>query len=214
MTYSYNEMAVLGKNAAKAVGLSWGLAAEAGHAFATMASIDAAFADDFLHLLALHETKSYDDLSFVQEEHNITPKQEIISPFILGSYICDFGVKFCNQNAIIMHDIAYPAFIMPFLMKLLQDDDNHIISLSDSLTKPLFCNMISKQKIECAGEMTGLKKGATLTLSMHEMKRDDASPIHPRIDISPQIYEALQAYAKQIYAPATELSRLRGAGGE
>ncbi len=191
MSWSLGEIRSLSVKAARGVGLEWGIAEEAG------------FAVEWLEAHGIHGAKALAQyLSKVHREENFVLKN---CPLHLGCHISDVDDWSAFKGA----RIYQPVLTIPFMINTLQD---RIISMSWD-TKNI---TIQKDGISIISNDEIVSEPCKLVHSI------SIKPIQNTIDLvqcKSRVLEdetayiaILNALAHETYAPATEASRIAGAG--
>ena len=190
MTPSLNEIQVECKKASRGAGLSWGLAEEVGQAMAWLAGqgIDAlpALLD---YLESLPGRDASDD------------------PIRAGTWIADQAKRLAEGESLAFAEIRQPMLVLPFMAMAAQSigrpiivthRDGNWMASSASLPVQDLRKVTTLHNVTCrAGEATAI-----------------AAPFGSasRLDIDDLIWQRLKDLAQRTYVPATEQSRLLGAG--
>lgn len=206
MSYSRNEIFALSRNAAKGAGLSWGMAEDAAHSFCEISMADERYAEEFLKLLILHEKEGYEMLGFVWQSHKILPKVEKISSFILGGYLMDNEGFDAQEDGLWVENLLSPVFLLPYLQRAVTAAKSGFI-LKDARGETLAA--VNAQGVKLYKLISEIPK---LSIAYQEEMPEDRQFENARIHMDQQSYQALQSLAERVYAPSSEISRLRGAG--
>ncbi len=186
MSWSLGEARALGVKAARGAGLPWGLAEEVGFALDWLQSAGAPGIEALAALLDAREDKPFDPAT---------------SPFHLGTALAD-GARTVPIGTFAMEQ---PLLLIPFLamakydqpVKLQWDDVSVALSESgierDDLSQKLF-----KEKAVCS-----LQDISASVMPVSEIRVPDTAR---------EAMQRLAHHAQKTYAPATEQSRLSGAG--
>lgn len=185
MSYSLNEYEALCKKAARGSGMHWGQAEEVGKA---ARSLGAYCLDDGRLVLNAIE--------------RFGPQNALW----LGPALCDEGQIFEGVSTV--ENVEMPTLMLPFLHMMVLD---HEICLS--VTWDRFKALISADGIDCILS-DGLSETGPLDLKVSTISAAQATEprLQSRIDVPQDIFDRLSALAHKTYAPATEESRLAGAG--
>lgn len=188
MTWSMGEIRSLAQKAAKGAGMPWGLAEEAGFAVEWLERRNAPGVVAMVRLL--------------EETDPLEGYRSSSCPIGNGSWISDTGSLIGNFPM----TIEQPLLIVPFIANTLKE---RVISI----------NWLENTLIIAADEMKVLK-GERLTAVGHHLCDTVLEKYQPVIsepadripDDRKPFIEAMELFAARTYAPATEQSRLSGAG--
>lgn len=197
MTISLNEVEAVAKRASRGAGLEWGLAEEAGKATRWLCEqgLDgcAALAE------MLSNNRSRADFPEDGEWMGEGP----LCPLFAGAVLSDRAVSL-REGAIQLRQVASPAMLLPFvglaartLKHAVTLECDGIVAVTDGAVLSLSAPMPEQ------AERVYIRLGGTI-----EAPRDGASRASP----DAETWQALNAFAHRTYAPATEESRLLGAG--
>jgi len=207
MTLSLNEVEATGKRAARGAGLSWGLAEEAGKAARWLC----ARGEDGCGVLAkvLAQTDSGTPRAVAPRSLD-DPWQappHMLCPLRTGASLSDCAARLW-RHAITMQNITYPLFLLPFAAGAARQLTS-IVSVSWSGFSAV-CNashlvILRDRSTRNAAHMDAVSVALTgiVDFSGRDCSRADPAPVD---------WMSLERIAHRTYAPATEESRLRGAG--
>lgn len=185
MSHSLNEFEALCKKAAKGSGLFWGHAEEAGR----MARLLSQSGIDHGSLL-LVALEGFDENCSLW----------------IGPALCDAGLGL--ESKFELENVCAPGFLLAFLNNMVSDSETCL-----EIEWTGFKAVISAEGIFC-----GQLKAATVDVAervvIRRVKSVSGAPLpsHSRAEISKNTIEKLLELAGRTYAPATEASRLTGAG--
>ena len=185
MSYSLNEYEALCKKAARGIGMHWGQSEEVGKA---------------ARLLGTH---GLDDGRLVLRAIETFGPQNALW---LGPALCDEGWTF--EEPLVIRGIESPALMLPFLYMIVFDR-----KLSLCVTWDRFAAIVSSAGIYCILH-DGLYKDGPLDISISKISgsQHDVLRAQSRVNIPQEVLDRLDSLAHKTYAPATEESRLAGAG--
>ena len=185
MSYSLNEYESLCKKAARGSGMHWGQSEEVGKAARFLGTYGL---DDGRLVLRAIET--------------FGPQNALW----LGPALCDEGCDF--EEPLIMKGIEAQALMLPFLHMMVLDRN-----VSLCITWDRFDAIVSSGGIYCTLR-DGLYEDGPLDISISKISgsKNDVLCAQSRVDIPQDILDRLNSLAHKTYAPATEESRLAGAG--
>ena len=185
MSYSLNEYEALCKKAARGSGMHWGQSEEVGKAARFLGTYGL---DD--GRLVLRAIKTFG------------PRNALW----LGPALCDEGWDF--EEPLVIRGIEAQALMLPFLHMMVP---NRNVSLC--ITWDRFDAIVSSAGIYCI-LCDGLYEDGALDISISKTSRSKNEVLcaQSRVDIPKDILDRLNSLAFKTYAPATEESRLKGAG--
>ena len=183
MQVSLNEVEVMATKAACGSGRPWGLAQETGWAVARLEAQHLPGAETLLALLEATD-------GFVGDRDQC--------PVLIGCHIADLG----GVDLQVTYPRVYqPLLLVPFLQRLpvrhaLEFGQCRVTATPDAVD---ICGVLPAASPVSINRVAGPETagGATLTADM---------------DIDGEIWEALGLFAHRTYVPATDASRLKGAG--
>ena len=185
MSYSLNEYEALCKKAARGSGMHWGQSEEVGKAARFLATYGL---DNGRLVLSAIET--------------FGPQNALW----LGPALCDEGWDF--EEPLVIRGIEAQALMLPFLHMMVP---NRNVSLC--ITWDKFDAIVSSAGIYCI-LCDGLYEDGPLDICISKISRSKNEVLcaQSRVDIPKDILDRLNSLAFKTYAPATEESRLKGAG--
>ena len=196
MNYALGEIESLSRKATRGAGYSWGLAEDAGRAVRWLTARGLA---GLPALAGLLEAGLCDNGPDVNWDCN-----GVLCPIRTGAALADFAFTLSHERAIDLGPTAFPLLLVPFLAHKKQVDLSwngaHIIISEDSVK---ITSALTAVQAEQARGVSVILSNKVKLASMRTMSR---------AIVTPDIYGRLDAFAKKTYAPATEASRLAGAG--
>ncbi len=208
MTHSLNEIEALSKRAARGSGLSWGLAEEAAKGTRWLAAFGLPGPELLADLLELNDRRAEIDVSPIALEGVWKAPAGRMSPIIAGASLSDCAERLLAIGEIRLQDVSYPLLLVPFLagaaLRLqqpvsvawngveLSTDGRQLCVQGDNTA--LATELASVATVSAPARMTGPKEP------------------NMRGQVPPDCWARLNAFAQRTFAPATEESRLRGAG--
>lgn len=209
MTYSLNEIEAMGKRAARGAGLPWGLAEEAGKATRWLSTQDLPGPDLLFHVLVQNDGKPPNRSAPVSTDGVWRAPSGPLCPLVAGAALCDLASEMADGRMINLGLTLQPLLLAPYLamaakttgatFELNWDDfgllaDAEYISWIDGETVPAACEA---QTVRC--------------------RRANQSILQPREHVSglavpTNVWGGLNDFALRTFAPATEASRVAGAG--
>lgn len=207
--FSLNEIEAMGKRAARGTGLPWGLAEEAGKAARWLAALGMPGPD--LLFTTLEQTDGR-----LPSERAPDSTTEVwrapagqLCPLVTGSALCDRASELAGGRMIILGPTLQPLLLAPYLataakstgtaFELAWDD---VILLMDADT----ISWANDEIIPADGAAQSVRCGRTIRTLAHPQEHRSAMAVNP------EVWRGLNALAMRTFAPATEASRVAGAG--
>lgn len=202
MNLSLNEVEAMAKRAARGAGYPWGLAEEAGKATRWLCAQRVDGVAQLAGLLEQNLTEALEDHTPVATGSDWVGRG-VLCPLITGALLSDQSGLLAAEP-IRMQNLAVPALLLPFASsaaRIRQSVINVIsggcIATTDGLQLaktqcwPAHCDLL---EVTLGGQITA------------------PGPLATRATPDPASWETLGRFAHRTYAPATEQSRLLGAG--
>lgn len=209
MSYSLNEIEALCKKAARGAGYSWGMAEEAGKAARWLASYDLAGPEHLAALLAQNDGLPLADFAPQNLSKVLAAYSGPICPLAGGAALCDSADQLATPGGTEMSKVMHPMLVIPFAASA-----SVYLKRSVALYWDNVKIHISASGIRVTGSRTDMEVSLTDALRCEvsdEPALDFQTPSY-RGDVSLAAWTALSAFAHRTYAPATEESRILGAG--
>ncbi len=206
MSYSLNEISAMAKKAARGAGYSWSLADEAGRAarrltemgFDGCAALTALLTSD--HLCAAQNAR----LKIEGQAWRVETGP--LCPLAVGTALSDRrGMLQFDPAPLQIDTVLCPLLVLPFLG-----------AVSAQLDQPLTLRAEAQSVVVFgmrAVRSPALPQSAPLAISACGETPPEAE-ITRRATPTPQVWEQLSQLAHRTYAPATDASRAKGAGGD
>jgi hypothetical protein len=206
LTLSMNEVDALCRKAARGAGMSWGLAEEAGKTARFLAERNLPGPERLAAWLA-HANFADSLKGFDAAGTEWRPHGAALDPVAAGASLADHAAMLPFDNGILLHDVAEPLLLIPFLRSLAMtrgkparlDADGYAAAITPEgelfLSGPVPAIARKIRISTAAGNMPPAHRGAALAWA-----------------IAPEAFEVLDRLAFLTYAPHTETSRLSGAG--
>lgn len=205
MSWSLGEAQSLATKAARGAGFSWGLAEEVGVAINWLhanAAPGVAVLADYLDWRSTNQSSLTHPSERFDENSNEPP---LYCPIALGCAIQDQGLRCVSQIDSGIGLVSHPLLLVPFLA--------HAFGQSVLVTWDDCSIQVNQHSMVCNSSIaTMLYKQARCQFQLRgDINIDAKTPT--RVPNSDQSYiDRLQLYAGKTYAPATEASRIAGAG--
>lgn len=209
MSHSLNEIEAMSKRAARGAGLSWGLAEEAAKGTRWLSAFGFPGTDLLADLLEMNDRIPPIDVSPVSLRAPVwhAPARRM-SPLIAGASLSDCAMRLLERGTIAMENICVPLLTVPFMAGaalrlrhpvMAEWDGARVATDGRQLclqgeSDPLQAPMTAHICFGTPAKMTGRREQVL------------------RAEVSDQSWRRLSTFAQRTFAPATEESRLRGAG--
>ena len=186
MIPSLSEIQATAKKATRGAGLSWGIAEEAARATA------------FLWRLGYDSPSALAGLLTAYKDGTATPAN---CPLHQGAKLCD-----SPADAVTLHNIHHPLLMLYFVQELTAEAAGSVLLTFDT------CQFEAHADGICEGFFAPVTR-ADVTIEAHPKTAGFVPRLpHPRCAVDPTAWATLAAFEHKTYAPATEASRLAGAG--
>ena len=203
MNLSLNEIEATAKKAARGAGYPWGLAEEAGKATRWLCSHDVDGCGTLAELLEQVDGKDIAGWLPNTGHGPWAAKDGILCPLATGAAISDYAHEI-PASGILLEVVASPMLLVPFAALLAQEIERPVtvaIGVLDVCTDGE--GLSAADLPPHSPSAASICIGGAIEQTRKSLQR--ASP-------DPDTWEVLLAFAHRTYAPATEESRLRGAG--
>ena len=214
---SLNEVEGMGKRAARGAGLSFGMAEEAGKAARWLMARGLPGVTLLADLLAQHDKQGYAELAPADVDGVWRAPGGRLCPLIAGAALCDRAAELAAGRVFELGKISQPLLLAPFAAGVAKLTGGAIALTWDDVTMIL---MPAGHAIE--GNRDRLAAKATEAAVCRHVD-EPAVPIGepvaavnelavPVDDPTAPAWSRLEAFAQRTLAPATDASRLSGAG--
>ena len=202
MNCSMNEIAALATKAARGAGLSWGLAGEAGFAVRWLAAHGLDGATPLASALTRFDGTAFEDFRPNVEADVWRASGPALHPIATGAALCDFAA---GLGEVTLANVAYPVLLAPFAAQVAKLTGAPVAIEWDGVTF-----WTDGEDLSCTGLLdTALAE----RLSLRRIENIFGEPsLCTRAEVPQPAFATLSEFAQRTYAPATEESRLRGAG--
>ncbi len=209
MSHSLNEIEAMSKRAARGAGLSWGLSEEAAKGTRWLSAFGFPGTEMLAELLEMNDQIPPIDVSPVSLSADIwhAPTRRM-SPLIAGASLSDCAVRLLERGTITMKDVSLPLLAVPFMGGAALRLGVPVAAEWDG------ARVATDGKQLCVqGDVEALhaKHAGQLVFSAPAEMTGKREPVM-RADVCETSWEQLGSFAHRTFAPATEESRLRGAG--
>jgi len=203
MILSFGELESLSFKAARGAGLDWGLAEETGKAVRWLAERGLPGPEVLMAHLPRIAGKPYAQLRPLPDADHWRPAGETLCPLINGSALSDHATML--PDSFTLGPVLNPLLLVPFVARV-----------AERLGRPLTLDW-SDTQIACGSgglsiEGDSMVSMATLVTITHAGNAPQNLATGSRRSIEPAVLDVLQRLAHRTYVPATEASRLAGAG--
>lgn len=209
---SSNELDALSRRAARGAGFAWGLAEEAGKAARWLAVRRLPSANLVARHLSRSDGARYDDLAPVMDGERWAARSGDMCPVIAGAALSDRARDIVPGKSVTLAAVAFPLLLTAILGRAAKATGQSFgISWTGSSVRCCPDGLYIETGDEAALEM---ERATDVTIQA--AAADDAGLAMPRlptsVEVAPEDWAALKALAARTYVPATEESRMRGAG--
>lgn len=209
---SLNEVETYGRRAARGAGMSWGLAEEAGKAARWLAERGLPGVELLIRLLTANDGRAYVSMAPEIVGHQWRAPTGDLCPVCCGAALCDRMDLFAGGEEIHLGATAYPLLLAPFLDPSRRSDMGSC-ELHWSNVRLLIA--ADGVRLECEHEVAHLSEHVDEVRVLVRSDRQAPSTHHPlvaSVETPLDVWRAMNALAKRTYVPASEESRMRGAG--
>lgn len=209
MFVSLNEIDVSVKRAMRGISMGWGIAEEAGKAARFLCSRGLPALEVLLPLLKAEDGIAAAELAPQTAGGTWRPRGSFICPVLAGTALADDGAELARQRTIVVDAVRSPLLLLPFVTRLARAERCTV-----KATWPGASTTCSAGgRIAVSGNMNSVEplqveitfgaeasNGQLLTERLEPVTVDDA------------LWQDLQTFAARTYVPASDRSRLMGAG--
>jgi hypothetical protein len=210
MTFSLNEIETMGKRAARGAGLAWGLAEEAGKAARWLTARGLPGAEELGEVLTRHDGVAYDDIAPAIADGVWAAPSGRLCPLVAGPALCDRASYLAAGEEIALGATAQPLLLVPYLAGAarLTGADFEIswagVTVVVAADGFAFDGARAALTARCAPGVHCRRADGNVTQA--DIVETNAAAVDA------EAWRRLEAFAQRTYAPATETSRLMGAG--
>lgn len=210
MTFSLNEIEAMGTRAARGAGMDWGIAEEAGKAARWLSAHGLPGPELLAELLTQTDGMAYDKLAPVSTDGTWRAHSGTLCPLISGAALSDRVEHILAGGGIVLGPVVFPLLLAPYAAW-----GARALGISIELAwKGVTLTISSDADISVTGETTAVvARKAEGALCCRAEKATAAPRAHePGRAVEAEAWSRLNGFAQRTFAPATEASRLRGAG--
>lgn len=209
MNHSLNEIEAQAKRAARGAGFAWGMAEEAARATRWLAAHDLEGPVLLADLLTQNDGVAHAQVAPASLDGVWRAASGALCPLAAGAALNDCADRLATGQSIEMAEISFPLLVVPF---------GAWVALH--LKRPVRVSWQDAQ-IETDGQgiwvsdpqsQINVAKAPTLTCQQADARADVPRQPNLRGAVAPDVWERLQVFAHRTYAPATDASRILGAG--
>lgn len=209
MSHSLNEIESLSKRAARGAGLSWGMSEEAGRAVRWLASHGLPGVDLMADVLGRYDLMRYDQLCPKSVDGIWEALSGTLCPFASGATLNDCADRLSTGQSIEISNVSHPLLVVPFAAWA-------SVHIQAPVTVSWHNTCISTDGYgiwvdDPNGTMDQTGAVSLICSRAEPMNNRATAPAH-RGSVSQTTWTRLGAFAHRTYAPATEQSRILGAG--
>lgn len=209
MSQSLNEIEALSKRAARGAGLSWGMSEEAAKGTRWLSAFGFAGAGLLADLLDLNDQMPSQDVSPISLTDEVwTSPSERMSPLIAGASLSDCAVRLLDRGTIAMAHVSFPLLAVPFMggaaLRL-------GVPVAAEWQGARLATDGQQLCVQATPEALNASHADKVVFSAPASMTGRTEPVL-RANVTAENWKRLNAFAHRTYAPATEESRLRGAG--
>jgi hypothetical protein len=209
VTFSLNEIEVMGKRAARGAGFSWGLAEEAGKAARWLAARALPGPETLADNLTEIDGRTYDDLAPVSLGGVWRAPAGRLCPLVCGAVLCDLAGEIAAGRKIELGATAYPLLLAPYAAAVAKLTGDAV-----ELAWPDILMVCASDGLSIDGGHAGLT--VRFVDDVYCRCSERAVPTSPATAsgraVDAETWARLDALARRTFAPATDASRLAGAG--
>jgi hypothetical protein len=211
MLCSLNEIEAQLRKAARGAGLPWGLAEEAGKAARWLAMHGIACVPVFAALFEQNDGRPYEEIAIMQAEGRWRARGGTLCPLLAGAAIVDRADEIAGGGTMELARVAWPVVLAPFASMAATATGASIaldwpgvrftfVNACVRLDAALDVNAAASAVHATCGRLVGAAHGTLLKPEIAGTVMDD------------RVWSRLDAFVRRTYVPASEESRLKGAG--
>jgi hypothetical protein len=210
MTHSFNEIEALCKGAARGAGLPWGLAEEAAKAVRWLSAFDLPGAKQMTDLLEMNDHIPVIDVSPVSLKEEIWHSAiHRMCPLSAGAALSDCAERLFERGRITMENVSSPLLTVPFMGHAALHLGVPIAVMWEGAHLATDGRKLSLLAV--SKEALSSKEATRVVFTAPAQMASSNEPVL-RASLDETVYAQLKAFAHRNFAPATEASRLKGAG--
>lgn len=213
MGFSLNEIEAMGKRAARGAGLPWGIAEEAGKAARWLTARGYPGAEQLADILTRNDKQLYAELAPVSVDGVWQASSGRLCPLISGAALCDRAAEIAQGRVIELGRTAQPLLLAPCAAGAVK-----LTGVAIALAWDDVVLVLTPEGVAIEGNRDALTARSTDSVRCRRIN-EPAAPVVPAPsssvagrDVDATTWSRLATFAHRTFAPATEASRLSGAG--
>lgn len=210
MTFSLNEIEAMGKRAARGGGYSWGIAEEAGKAARWLTAQGLPGPEELADILTVNDGKRYHEIAPASVDGEWTAAAGRLCPLIAGAALTDRAGEIAGGREMRLGPTAQPLLLAPYAAAVARLA-NVDVSLAWEGARLTFT---PEGDFSAEGDASAINARSVDAVrcraARNAINAPNANETGRAVDA--ETWSRLNAFAMRTYAPATEASRLAGAG--
>ena len=203
MTFSLNEVEATAKRAARGAGYSWGMAEEAGKAARWLCARDVDGCAALSGLLRQFHGAAEAEWAPHIDRSQWQAKGGRLCPLLAGTAISD-RARALETGEISLSGLVEPVLLLPFVASCARH-----LEMAISIRLPGATAETDGEELAIVGAFPALAESVDVSIGGKITARQTR---RSRADPAPDTWQVLNRFAQRTFAPATEASRLTGAG--
>jgi hypothetical protein len=206
---SLNEIDVSAKRAARGIGMSWGLAEETGRAARFLCARRLPGIDVLVPLLRAEDGAPAAKLAPLTGGGEWRARGSFVCPIMTGAALADDGARAVSHTAIRLKTVHSPLFLVPFLAGLARQQGRAVrCQWPDA---DVLCG--TDGEVAVSGDLRAAAPvSVDIAFGLQQFAGEIVHEVLEPVDVEDGLWRDLQALAARTYVPASEHSRLAGAG--
>ena len=198
----------MSKNAARGAGFAWGMADEAADATVWLARYALPGPRLLARLLQLNEHIAACELSASTLSGVWSAPFGRLCPLLTGATLSDCALRLKNGEGIEMAGLTDPLLLLPFAASVAST-----IELAVAVEWLSVSILTDGHLLHITGDHSDVEAQCVSSVKCSvQLMRDGNAPSETRVQIDAGCWSVLSTFAQRTYAPATDISRLLGAG--
>ena len=223
MNWSLNELDAMARKATRGAGYSWGLAEEAGRATRWLAAAGLPGPMCLARLLADVDGADFKDFTPAVSAGRCTADSGALCPLLTGVALCDGALDYSPLQGLTLSNLSAPLLLLPFVAQTFGIQTSGTQSSGVPTSERVRLRWAEVQIIlehgavyldGVVGDLTCTQAQSVTLDPAPAEKPPQGAPLAPqsRAVIDVKTRTCLEEFAQRTFAPATEASRLAGAG--
>jgi hypothetical protein len=211
MQCSLNEIEAELRKAARGSGLSWGLAEEAGKAGRWLEMHGIECLPVFAALFEQNDGRPYDEIAIMQAEERWRASGSKLCPLIVGAALVDRAEAIAGGGTVELAAIAWPVLLVPFTAAVATATGMPIV-LGWPGVRFTFAEGCVRR--EATRDVTAIAwtPQASCSRLVGAVQGTVVRPEIASAAVAENVWARLDAFVERTYVPASDESRLKGAG--